>query len=147
MLGFGQKNGALRAIRPSSGCNGAAVRLQRAPRCNPIAAPLQSRKGSAAATSRPFPKVEKKDKNVSGCVAVSCKKGAFSVRKSAIFDLCVLAKFGGTARKFWKVPPYFALKFRIFRTNHSLVTYLPSAVKWGDPPWPYLSYASLCTHL
>ena len=83
MLVFGQKDGALRAIRLSLGCNGAAVRLQRAPRCNPIAAPLQSRKGSAAATSRSSTKVEKEDKNVSGCVAVGCKNDDFSVEKQS----------------------------------------------------------------
>ena len=82
---LGLKSGFGRAIGPLLHRNKHAVGLQRRPRCNPIAAPLRSRKGPAARPHPALPKGRETCVIVSGCVIVSCENNDFSTEKTVRF--------------------------------------------------------------
>ena len=85
IAGKGQKSGFRRATRPPRGCNEHAVMLQRRPRCNAIAAPLQSRGGLTGSPSSPFGGVRGDCLFASSCLPVVCKNSDFSTVKTAGF--------------------------------------------------------------
>lgn len=67
---FVLKNYRFCTVRPSLGCNGAALRVWRRPRCVVVRPSLQSRKGLTASSSRSCGKVAGMVRFVSGCKLV-----------------------------------------------------------------------------
>ncbi len=82
---LGSKRGFCRATGPPRGCNGHAVMLQRGPRCNAIAAPLQSKEGLTGGPHPALPKERETCVIVSGCVIATCKSDGFLSGKIARF--------------------------------------------------------------
>lgn len=112
-----QKRSRFWATEALRGCNGAAVALQQAPRCDAIAAPLQIREGL---TGSPFPTLFKRKVArmiISIYISTLCKTSVFLTPKEPDFSFRRIWKFGSLAEKFQKVPLKNGIKFGIFRTN------------------------------
>lgn len=87
-----RKSGLFRAIRPLWGYRGAAVMLQRAPRCNAIAAPPESNKALTGAQASPLGELEGDSLGdteelafANICITASCKNHDFPAGKMPDF--------------------------------------------------------------
>ena len=80
-----RKSGLLRAIRPLRGYTGAAVMLQRAPRCNAIAAPPESNKALTGAPALPLWGSWRGPPFANICITTSCKNHDFPAGKMPDF--------------------------------------------------------------
>ena len=95
-----RKSGLFRAIRPLRGCNGAAVMLQRAPRCNAIAAPPESNKALTGAPALPLWGSWRGTPSANICITASCKNHVFPAGKMPDFWPSQDLKIWRRGRKF-----------------------------------------------